>query len=892
MSFDYSIIADPASAIAALNKNQAAMESIEKMAVRLGSAITKGFQAAAIKDAEGRFIATGVAASKTTKEVDALAAATKREADILERIKGPERDYIDDLNALDALLNRNAISTKEYADQITLLNHKMGERPNKGHAGGEGEHGGGLETEGLGRAIAGQFGEVGAVGAGIAGGVFEVAGVAALATEVVHLGDEYTNLANKAVRFVDAGHDTNTILHDQAALSREVHGSLEQTVEIYSSVREGTDELNLSYQDQIDLAKSLAQEVQLSGKGLDQAGGLMAKLSFAFQSGTLTGRELKGMFREFPALAETLRDEFGKTTTELMNMANKGTLAPSAIIEALINKGPEITERFGHLAETASMKWQHFKDEFFTLGVGAAIDVNSLPNQLKQAGVDTETLGQKIRKLVDPLGVAAEKAGQLADQMNRATQGPFSFVQKRLDDIKEAADATRRHIALSNAAVEREETEMADAAKIRADARFDAHIKLMESKYKKFWEEVKGGERDYRFDLELLNDAMGRGAITAKQFVEELGRITSRGPEAHLEDDIKKRTDAWVAQAKAAREANQFGIVLPSSVGLTGINFSGAERQAMEDLKLAKQESAKADADLADQERTYLGLMTQNATAADRFRDEQLALNHAKEKGIIDTGTYNEFLDNLRQKYGAASSPAEKLNQELRVAHDLFEAGALSATDYAHKLESVKKAQEQISDSGKDLTSGVNRGLHSIRDEMLDVASAADKTLVDAFHGVEDAIVTAAMTGKLSFSGMIDTMLNDLSRLALKILEQKLIMSFIGGGDPNGLWANNGIPGHATGTSYTVAGHGGTDSSLQAFWATPGERVTVETPEQQGGGSSSRNASGGGGPVSVAVHNHYDKRELLSAVRTPEGHTEIINVVRENAGAIRSILQK
>ncbi len=112
-----------------------------------------------------------------------------------------------------------------------------------------------------------------------------------LGAELIKLGDEYTTLANKAGRFADAGHSANDILKEQYDISKEVHGSLEQVNEIYSAVREGTDELNISHRDQIALTKALANEVQLSGRSLSEAGGLMTKLSFAFESGTLSGRE-------------------------------------------------------------------------------------------------------------------------------------------------------------------------------------------------------------------------------------------------------------------------------------------------------------------------------------------------------------------------------------------------------------------------------------------------------------------------------------------------------------------------------------------------------------------------------------------------------------------------
>ena len=56
--------------------------------------------------------------------------------------------------------------------------------------------------------------------------------------------------------------------------------------------------------------------------------------------------------------------------------------------------------------------------------------------------------------------------------------------------------------------------------------------------------------------------------------------------------------------------------------------------------------------------------------------------------------------------------------------------------------------------------------------------------------------------------------------------------------------------GMASGGSFTVGGHGGTDSRQIGFMATPGERVTVETPSQQRGGNQINiavNVNGTGG---------------------------------------------
>lgn len=51
--------------------------------------------------------------------------------------------------------------------------------------------------------------------------------------------------------------------------------------------------------------------------------------------------------------------------------------------------------------------------------------------------------------------------------------------------------------------------------------------------------------------------------------------------------------------------------------------------------------------------------------------------------------------------------------------------------------------------------------------------------------------------------------------------------------------SNFSSPGFATGGSFTVGGSGGTDTTPVRFMATPGERVTIQTPEQQRAGSGS-----------------------------------------------------
>ena len=96
----------------------------------------------------------------------------------------------------------------------------------------------------------------------------------------------------------------------------------------------------------------------------------------------------------------------------------------------------------------------------------------------------------------------------------------------------------------------------------------------------------------------------------------------------------------------------------------------------------------------------------------------------------------------------------------------------------------------------------------------------------------------------------VDMVLDEFIRLAvIKPLLGSIFGGVSGGaaGAGGGLLGSiGGLLGLQHGGSFTVGGQGGTDSQLVRFMATPGERVTVETPAQQ-----SKRSGGGAG---VTIH--------------------------------------
>lgn len=133
-------------------------------------------------------------------------------------------------------------------------------------------------------------------------------------------------------------------------------------------------------------------------------------------------------------------------------------------------------------------------------------------------------------------------------------------------------------------------------------------------------------------------------------------------------------------------------------------------------------------------------------------------------------------------------------------------------------------------------------------------------SIMQTFKDVWDFVVRSVEAPITKIKQVIDLMLTALG------LQNKLKQSNGGTG------VQQGPPGFATGGSFMVGGAGGTDSQLVQFMATPGERVTVETPKQQAGqtvnklmkfanGGSFTVGGSGGGPGATTVNLNLDARE-------------------------------
>lgn len=282
-------------------------------------------------------------------------------------------------------------------------------------------------------------------------------------------------------------------------------------------------------------------------------------------------------------------------------------------------------------------------------------------------------------------------------------------------------------------------------------------------------------------------------------------------------------------------------------------------------------------------------------------------------------------------------SPYDEYRLNLESIRKLYKDGEISAREYnlvlaqqTLALNSAAKAARATELEYQALTdpveAGAGMGLESLKEHMMGAAAAVRDGMMEMMTALESFILTAVETGKFEWETLVESIFKSLDRIALKIIEQWIMMKVFGAATgvpvggmptlpamPGGDGSDAGFGGgYANGGTYMVPGSGGPDSQRIAFDLTPGERVDFTPPGQSARSTppveygsiiaqmaasvadavNNVKSGGGSGPAKVSVHNHIDRSELLSSIDTKEGEQAVINVLRKNPGAIRSILQR
>lgn len=256
------------------------------------------------------------------------------------------------------------------------------------------------------------------------------------------------------------------------------------------------------------------------------------------------------------------------------------------------------------------------------------------------------------------------------------------------------------------------------------------------------------------------------------------------------------------------------------------------------------------------------------------LNDEERAAIRGK---IVEIERLKDVQQVMDQLYTSTVGTQEKYNATLEAGNNLLQKGIINQDQYA---SAVNAAKIKVLDSQNTLASGFESGLLKSVQAYGDVSGQVSATVGRSFDSLANGLGDFVTGTKFSFADLSKSILQDITKMILRIAVLKPILSSISGGFGDGgigsifgnvpgfggggldvLGSNvPGLPKFATGGEFRVGGTGTTDSKVVAFRASPDERVRVTRPGQ-----------GEGPNVNVNVINNANGAEAR-VEKKPDGN--------------------
>lgn len=379
-----------------IKATETALDGVERKGTKAGKSVSDGMKSGSL------------AADKAAIAFKGVARALEIEKGILNDIRGPAEKYELHLKAIERLHRSGAISAKEHALALRTARSEF-EKSGRNNNG---------QSDTM-RNLGGMRGA--ALGAG--------ASALGVVLGAVEIGDAATNQTNSLMRLTDQYRNLNEVRADMLSTSKALHSDVAQTADLFDAVRDGSEALNLTYREQLALTKSIGAVMRLDNKGLEEGAGLMEKFSYAMAAGKIESRELKGMMKELPQLAEVWGKKFGMAPAGLIEAVDQGRITVKQLVQAVMEAGPMLEKELGTRPQTWGGRWQQWKDEVVSgfAALGERNDTLAASTKANLRGVEGS---------IDAISKASDDWLVSAYGINELLGGPKINVQlQTTDDI-------------------------------------------------------------------------------------------------------------------------------------------------------------------------------------------------------------------------------------------------------------------------------------------------------------------------------------------------------------------------------------------------------------------------------------------------------------------------
>jgi tape measure domain-containing protein len=229
--------------------------------------------------------------------------------------------------------------------------------------------------------------------------------IAAAIRQVITLADAFTTLQNKLAGAGVEARALTTITNELLTVADATRASVEATGAIFSRLALSAKETGSSYQQLLDITKSLNQALILSGAtGHEAAAGLL-QLSQAIASNRLGGDELRSILEQLPVVADVIAKHLKVTRGELRALGTAGKLTAKVVLDAFKEARDELNERFARTIPTISQAFNVLHNDLLFF-IGNLDKSNGFTRALASAMITLGTNIEGVAKSVLVLSAA------------------------------------------------------------------------------------------------------------------------------------------------------------------------------------------------------------------------------------------------------------------------------------------------------------------------------------------------------------------------------------------------------------------------------------------------------------------------------------------------------
>lgn len=408
------------------------------------------------------------------------------------------------------------------------------------------------------------------------------------------------------------------------------------------------------------------------------------------------------------------------------------------------------------------------------------------------------------------------------------------------------------------------------------------------------------GTTSRRLDTMGIVDPVRR-ATTIMLSLEEDRLKTRQRMEKEAADAAKRAADDAVKNAERIQQAyEQHRDQLQRQITLYGdASRAAALRYDLEHGSLRELSRAQAE-HLLDLQKA-LDIQEQTARAAEHARDaarheavERMRLANLQDEiqlEVVGVGRSDQAMEVMRKLAGARQRHTELMVELQRRQED--ESTRLTEEAYEERVQQLRALMErEVSmitegvaakrEAEAEWQRGARAGFETYLDNARNMAGQTETLVTNAFSGMENALSDFVRNGKLDFSSLADSIINDMVRIYVRQAALGLFGNFSFGGSsiPGGFTSQIDIPGfgsHADGGytgpggKYEPAGivHRGEVVWSQTDVARAGGVAVVEALRKGLGGYASGGAVGVRAPALPAMAG---SPKMNVYITPPDGH--------------------